>query len=59
MHKVLRRLSVDEAGAEMAEWTVIAALVVVVAIAVYTGIMQGTLLDTVESIGNTVVAAVQ
>lgn len=59
MKKIRERLWIDETGAEMAEWTVIAALVVAVGVAVYAGIMQGTLLDTVESVGTTVVAATQ
>ena len=59
MKKILDRLWVDETGAELAEWTVIAALVVAVGVAVYAGIMQDTLLDTVEGVGSTVVAATQ
>lgn len=51
MKNVLKRLWKEEDGAETAEWVVIVALLVVVALVVYNQILQGQLTDLVNSIG--------
>ena len=43
MHKLLARLLADTEGAETAEWVLIAALIVTVAVALYSGALQDAL----------------
>jgi Flp pilus assembly pilin Flp len=54
MKNALVRLWRDEAGAETAEWLVIAGLLVAVAIAVYQGVLQGSLETAAGNIGTTI-----
>ena len=51
MKKILFGLWRDEEGAETAEWVVIVALLVVVGIAIYNGILRNELSDLVNDIG--------
>ena len=50
MKNFLKRLWKEEEGAETAEWVVIVALLVAVAVIVYNTILQGTLTNVVEGI---------
>lgn len=58
MKTALMKLLKDESGADTAEWVVITALVIGVAVVVYNGVLSDTLLDSVNSIDEKV-AAVQ
>lgn len=58
MKTVLMRLLKEESGADTAEWVVITAFVIGVAVVVYNGILSDTLLDSVNGIDEKV-AAVQ
>ena len=51
---IFKRLFVEQEGAETAEWVAIVALIVVVAVAVYTGVLKNGLQDVVGSIENKV-----
>ena len=51
MKKFLVGLWKDEEGAETAEWVVIVALLVVVGIAIYNGILRTELTNLVNDIG--------
>jgi Flp pilus assembly pilin Flp len=48
----------DEEGAETAEWIVIVALIVAVAIVVYFGVLKGVLSNAVTAVGNKISSAV-
>jgi Flp pilus assembly pilin Flp len=57
MKNFLQRLWREEDGAETAEWLVIVALILVVAVAIYTGVLQQELTDVVTAIGTTLTGA--
>ena len=57
MTSLLYRLWKDESGAEVAEWVIVVALLVIVALAIYNGILRGTLSTAVSSIGSRIEAA--
>jgi len=57
MANLLYRLWKDESGAEVAEWVIVVALLVIVALAIYNGILRGTLSDAVSTIGNRISTA--
>jgi Flp pilus assembly pilin Flp len=59
MKNLLLRLWRDEDGAEIAEWVVVVALLVIVAIVIYNGILKGELSTAVESIGSKIDSAAQ
>jgi hypothetical protein len=44
----------DEQGIETLEWVAIGGMVIIVAVAVYTGILQGALVGAVTAVGNTI-----
>jgi Flp pilus assembly pilin Flp len=48
---LLVRLWKDEEGAEIAEWVVVVALLVIVAIFIYNGVLKDSLENAVETIG--------
>lgn len=50
MKKLMKKLWTEESGAETAEWLVIVALITIVAIAVYQGVLQGALSGLVTQI---------
>jgi Flp pilus assembly pilin Flp len=52
MLNLFQQLWEDESGAEVAEWVIVVALLVIVAIAIYTGVLQGSLSDAVSNIGS-------
>jgi Flp pilus assembly pilin Flp len=52
MKNLLLKLWRDEDGAEIAEWVVVVALLVIVALVIYNTILQGTLSNAVVSIGS-------
>ncbi len=54
MTNVLARLWKDEEGAETAEWLVVAGLLVAVGIAVYQGVLQGSLESAAGNIGGVI-----
>lgn len=54
MKNFLKRLWQEEDGAETAEWVVIVALLVVVAIAIYNGILRTTLSGVVTNISTSI-----
>ena len=58
MKTTLMRLLKEEDGADTAEWVVITAMVIAVAVVVYNGILSGSLVDAVSDIDEKV-AAVQ
>lgn len=57
MKKWFKRLWKDESGAETAEWVVIVALLVIVGIAIYNGVLRQELSDAVQTIGDNIQAA--
>jgi len=57
MKKWFKRLWKDESGAETAEWVVIVALLVIVGIAIYNGVLREQLSNAVETIGANIQAA--
>ena len=57
MKNFLMKLWQEEDGAETAEWLVIVALILVVAVAIYTGVLQQELNDVVTAIGTTLTGA--
>jgi len=57
MTSLLYRLWKDESGAEVAEWVIVVALLVIVALAIYNGILRGTLSTAVSSIGSRIESA--
>jgi Flp pilus assembly pilin Flp len=58
MKTLFKRLWEEEDGADTAEWVVITAMVIAVAVVVYNGILSGSLVDAVSDIDEKV-AAVQ
>ena len=56
MKSLLCRLWKDEEGAEIAEWVVVVALLVAVAIVIYTNILQDSLSRAVVAIGSKIEA---
>ena len=54
---MLRRLRKKDDGAETAEWVVIVALLVVVAVVIYSTVLNGTLTNVVTGIETTVTNA--
>ncbi len=54
MKDFLMKLWSDEEGAETAEWLVIVALIVAVAILVYNGVLKNTLITLVGKIGTAI-----
>jgi Flp pilus assembly pilin Flp len=52
MKDILYRLWNDEEGAEIAEWVVVVALLVVVAVAIYNGVLRNELSNAVNTIGD-------
>ena len=57
MKNLFLKLWNDEEGAEIAEWVVVVALLVIVAIVIYRTILQGQLGNAVNSIGNRILNA--
>jgi len=57
MANLLYSLWKDESGAEVAEWVIVVALLVIVALAIYNGILRGTLSGAVSTIGSRIEAA--
>jgi len=57
MANTLVRLWKDESGAEVAEWVIVVALLVIVALVIYNQILQGTLSNAVKSIGSKIESA--
>jgi Flp pilus assembly pilin Flp len=57
MKNFLMKLWQEEDGAETAEWLVIVALILVVAVAIYTGVLQQELNDVVTAIGTILTGA--
>ena len=57
MKSLLHRLWIDEEGAEIAEWVVVVALLVLVGIAIYNGVLKTQLSQAVSTIGSTINAA--
>jgi Flp pilus assembly pilin Flp len=47
---------VDEQGAEVAEWVVAVALITIVAVAIYTGILAPQLSSTLDTVGSKIVS---
>jgi Flp pilus assembly pilin Flp len=58
MNKFLMKLWKEEEGAETAEWLVIVALIVAVAILVYNGVLKTALTGLVAKIGGAIDAIV-
>jgi Flp pilus assembly pilin Flp len=54
MKKFLMNIWHDEAGAETAEWIVIVALILAVAMVVYTGVLQTSLVGVVSTISDAI-----
>jgi Flp pilus assembly pilin Flp len=50
--RYLKRFWKDEEGAEIAEWVVVVALLVVVAVLIYNGVLKEELSSAVETIGD-------
>jgi len=57
MKNLLSRLRHDEEGAEIAEWVVVVALLVIVAIFIYNQILSNQLSTAVKSIGEKIQSA--
>ena len=57
MKNFLMKLWKEEDGAETAEWVVIVALILIVATALYTGLLSDELNGVVTSIGNILTGA--
>jgi len=57
MANMLVRLWKDESGAEVAEWVIVVALLVIVALVIYNQILQGTLSNAVKTIGSKIESA--
>jgi len=57
MKHLLYRLWKDEEGAEIAEWIVVVALLVIVAVLIYNGILKRELSNAVEVIGTKIESA--
>ena len=59
MKSMLYRLWKDEEGAEIAEWVVVVALLVAVAIIIYQNVLQSSLSQAVSTIGSKIESAAQ
>ena len=57
MKNLFTRLWEEEDGADTAEWVVITAMVIGVAVVVYNGVLSDSLVDAVDSIDVKVAAA--
>jgi len=57
MKSLFYRLWKDEEGAEIAEWVVVVALLVAVALVIYTNVLQNSLSTAVSSIGSKIESA--
>ena len=57
MKDFLLKLWKNEEGAETAEWILVVALIVAVAIIIYTGVLQTSLSTAVTNVGSTVTSA--
>jgi Flp pilus assembly pilin Flp len=57
MKTLFKRLWQEEDGADTAEWVVITAMVIGVAVVVYNGVLSDSLVDAVDSIDVKVAAA--
>lgn len=57
MKNLLMDIWQDESGAETAEWLVVVSLILVVAVAIYTLVLQGVLTDVAAGITATLTAA--
>ena len=56
MKKILMRLWKEECGADVAEWVVISALIVAVAVVVYGGVLSDSLDGVVGSVETNIAA---
>ena len=57
MKNLIARLWHDEEGAEIAEWVVVVAMLVIVAVFIYNGILKRELSEAVDAIGSKIISA--